>query len=73
MDTVHAYGVSTTRYLQTHYRDTQSWFLFVSMAADLRNTFFVFFPVCFHLRESVGVKLVWVAVVGDWLNLIFKW
>ncbi|KAL0992916.1 hypothetical protein UPYG_G00100920 [Umbra pygmaea] len=72
MDTVHSYGVSSTQYLQTHYRDTQSWFLFISMAADLRNTFFVFFPVLFHLRESVGVKLVWVAVVGDWLNLIFK-
>uniref|UniRef100_A0AAZ3RK56 Glucose-6-phosphatase catalytic subunit 1 n=1 Tax=Oncorhynchus tshawytscha TaxID=74940 RepID=A0AAZ3RK56_ONCTS len=57
MDTVHAYGVSATRYLQTHYRDTQSWFLFVSMVADLRNTLFVFFPVCFHLRESVGVKI----------------
>uniref|UniRef100_A0A8C7CHY8 Glucose-6-phosphatase catalytic subunit 1 n=1 Tax=Oncorhynchus kisutch TaxID=8019 RepID=A0A8C7CHY8_ONCKI len=70
---LHAYGVSTTRYLQTHYRDTQSWFLFVSMVADLRNTLFVFFLVCFHLRESVGIKLVWVAVVGDWLNLIFKW
>ncbi|XP_010864126.2 glucose-6-phosphatase isoform X2 [Esox lucius] len=73
METVHSYGVSTTQYLQTHYKDTQSWFLLVSMVADLRNTFFVFFPVLFHLHESVGVKLIWVAVVGDWLNLILKW
>uniref|UniRef100_A0A8C7CHS1 Glucose-6-phosphatase n=1 Tax=Oncorhynchus kisutch TaxID=8019 RepID=A0A8C7CHS1_ONCKI len=72
-DNTHRTMVLTTRYLQTHYRDTQSWFLFVSMVADLRNTLFVFFLVCFHLRESVGIKLVWVAVVGDWLNLIFKW
>ncbi|KAG7492353.1 hypothetical protein MATL_G00013410 [Megalops atlanticus] len=73
MDTIHGFGVSTTQYLQTHYKDAQGWFLFVSFAADLRNTFFVFFPIWFHLRESVGVKLIWVAVIGDWLNLVFKW
>ncbi|XP_048871182.1 glucose-6-phosphatase catalytic subunit 1-like [Brienomyrus brachyistius] len=73
MDAMHDFGVSTTQYLQTNYRDAQGWFLFVSFAADLRNTFFVFFPIWFHLRESVGIKLIWVAVVGDWLNLVFKW
>ncbi|XP_066554748.1 glucose-6-phosphatase catalytic subunit 1-like [Amia ocellicauda] len=73
MDAVHGYGVSTVEYLQTHYRGAQSWFLFISFAADLRNTFFVFFPVWFHLCESVGIKLVWTAVIGDWLNLVFKW
>ncbi|XP_060794880.1 glucose-6-phosphatase catalytic subunit 1 isoform X3 [Neoarius graeffei] len=73
MDAVHGYGVSTTQYLQTHYKDAQGWFLFVSFAADLRNTFFIFFPIWFHLRTSVGIKLIWVAVVGDWLNLVFKW
>ncbi|KAJ8414450.1 hypothetical protein AAFF_G00053200 [Aldrovandia affinis] len=73
MDAMHGFGVSSTHYLQTHYKDAQGWFLFVSFAADLRNTFFVFFPIWFHLRESVGVKLIWVAVIGDWLNLVFKW
>ena len=31
------------------------------------------FPIWFHLREAVGIKLLWVAVIGDWLNLVFKW
>nr|XP_006638246.1 PREDICTED: glucose-6-phosphatase isoform X1 [Lepisosteus oculatus] len=73
MDLVHDYGVGAVQYLQTHYRDAQGWFLLVSFIADLRNTFFILFPIWFHLRESVGVKLIWVAVVGDWLNLVFKW
>lgn len=73
MDTLHGFGVSSTQYLQTHYKDAQGWFLFVSFAADLRNTFFIFFPIWFHLKESVGIKLIWVAVIGDWLNLVFKW
>ncbi|KAG5854947.1 hypothetical protein ANANG_G00043480 [Anguilla anguilla] len=72
MDAMHGFGVTSTHYLQTHYKDAQGWFLFVSFAADLRNTFFVFFPIWFHLRESVGIKLIWVAVIGDWLNLVFK-
>ncbi|KAM6898766.1 glucose-6-phosphatase catalytic subunit 1 [Lycodopsis pacificus] len=73
MDAMQGFGVSTTRYLQTNYQDAQGWFLWVSWAADLRNTFFIFFPLWFHLRSSVGIKLIWVAVIGDWLNLVFKW
>ncbi|XP_029933560.1 glucose-6-phosphatase catalytic subunit 1 isoform X3 [Myripristis murdjan] len=73
MDTMQGFGVSTTHYLQTNYKDAQSLFLWVSWAADLRNTFFIFFPLWFHLRSSVGIKLIWVAVIGDWLNLVFKW
>uniref|UniRef100_A0A3P8R6D9 Glucose-6-phosphatase catalytic subunit 1 n=1 Tax=Astatotilapia calliptera TaxID=8154 RepID=A0A3P8R6D9_ASTCA len=73
MDAVQGFGVSSTHYLQTNYKDAQGLFLWVSWAADLRNTFFIFFPLWFHLRASVGIKLIWVAVIGDWLNLVFKW
>uniref|UniRef100_A0A3P8S7Y2 Glucose-6-phosphatase n=1 Tax=Amphiprion percula TaxID=161767 RepID=A0A3P8S7Y2_AMPPE len=73
MDTLQGFGVSSTHYLQTNYKDAQGLFLWVSWAADLRNTFFIFFPLWFHLRASVGIKLIWVAVIGDWLNLVFKW
>ncbi|XP_053870058.1 glucose-6-phosphatase catalytic subunit 1-like [Malaclemys terrapin pileata] len=73
MDFVHSSGVQMTRYLQEHYQGSQDWFLFISFAADLRNTFFILFPIWFHLCEAVGVKLIWVAVIGDWLNLVFKW
>ncbi|XP_028841753.1 glucose-6-phosphatase b [Denticeps clupeoides] len=73
MDTIHRYGVSSTQYLQVHYPNMQDWFLFISAVADLRTTFLVFFPVWFHFQAATGVKLVWVAVVGDWLNLVCKW
>ena len=73
MDALQGFGVSSTSYLQTNYPDARGLFLCVSWAADLRNTFFIFFPLWFHLRPSVGIKLIWVAVIGDWLNLVFKW
>uniref|UniRef100_A0A8C3HTR2 Glucose-6-phosphatase catalytic subunit 1 n=1 Tax=Chrysemys picta bellii TaxID=8478 RepID=A0A8C3HTR2_CHRPI len=69
MNVLHDMGIQATRYLQEHYQGSQDWFLFISFAADLRNTFFILFPIWFHLCEAVGVKLIWVAVIGDWLNL----
>ncbi|KAL2101484.1 hypothetical protein ACEWY4_003245 [Coilia grayii] len=73
MDAVHSYGVQITRYLQENYADAQGWFLFVSSAADLRTTFLILFPLLFHLQPATGVRLVWVAVLGDWVNLVCKW
>uniref|UniRef100_A0A8D0GGU4 Glucose-6-phosphatase n=1 Tax=Sphenodon punctatus TaxID=8508 RepID=A0A8D0GGU4_SPHPU len=73
MNMLHDSGIQATHYLQVNYQGSQDWFLFVSFAADLRNTFFILFPIWFHLCEAVGIKLLWVAVIGDWLNLVFKW
>ncbi|KAG1954644.1 glucose-6-phosphatase a, catalytic subunit, tandem duplicate 1 [Pimephales promelas] len=73
MDLLHSWGVNLAVRLQTEYRDYENLFQWVSSVADLHTTFFVFFPIWFHLRRDVGVKLIWVAVVGDWLNLVLKW
>ncbi|XP_068120601.1 glucose-6-phosphatase catalytic subunit 1 [Hyperolius riggenbachi] len=73
MDVLHDFGIQMVQYLQVNYKSSQDWFMFISFAADLRNTFFIFFPIWFHLWEPVGIKLIWVAVIGDWLNLVFKW
>ncbi|XP_028930543.1 glucose-6-phosphatase [Ornithorhynchus anatinus] len=73
MDWLHDLGVRAARYLQETFPGAEGWFLLVSALADLRNVFFVLFPAWFYLRRPVAVRLVWVAVVGDWLNLVFKW
>ncbi|XP_067397511.1 glucose-6-phosphatase catalytic subunit 1-like [Emydura macquarii macquarii] len=73
MDLLHSAGVQVVQYLQENYQGSQDWFLFVSFAADLKTTFFILFPIWFHLCEAVGIKLIWVAVIGDWFNLVFKW
>uniref|UniRef100_A0AAY4C499 Glucose-6-phosphatase n=1 Tax=Denticeps clupeoides TaxID=299321 RepID=A0AAY4C499_9TELE len=73
MDLLHSWGVSLAAHLQTEFRAYESWFQLASSVADLHTTFFVFFPVWFYLHRRVAIKLVWVAVVGDWLNLVLKW
>ncbi|XP_051522668.1 glucose-6-phosphatase catalytic subunit 1-like [Myxocyprinus asiaticus] len=73
MDLLHSWGVNLAIHLQTEYRDYENVFQWVSSVADLHTTFFVFFPIWFYLCRDVAVKLIWVAVVGDWLNLVLKW
>uniref|UniRef100_A0A8C8VF06 Glucose-6-phosphatase n=1 Tax=Pelusios castaneus TaxID=367368 RepID=A0A8C8VF06_9SAUR len=73
MDLLHSAGVQVVQYLQENYQSSQDWFLFISFAADLKTTFFIFFPIWFQFCEAVGIKLIWVAVIGDWFNLVFKW
>ncbi|MBN3323516.1 G6PC phosphatase, partial [Atractosteus spatula] len=73
MDLLHSAGVNLTAHLQAHYRGYEGLFNLASSVADLHTPFFVFFPVWFHLRREAGIKLIWVAVIGDWLNLVLKW
>ncbi|KAL7857560.1 hypothetical protein SRHO_G00164590 [Serrasalmus rhombeus] len=73
MDLLHSWGVSLAVHLQTEYSAYESWFQVVSSVADLHTTFFIFFPIWFHLKRDVAIKLIWVAVIGDWFNLVLKW
>ncbi|CAB1311981.1 unnamed protein product, partial [Coregonus sp. 'balchen'] len=58
MDLFHSWGVEVAIHLQTQYGHYEGWFSLY---------------IWFHLCRDVGVKLIWVAVIGDWLNLVRKW
>lgn len=73
MDLLHSWGVELTVYLQTKYSSYDDLFSLASTVADLHTTFFFFFPIWFHLRRDTALRLIWVAVIGDWLNLVLKW
>lgn len=73
MDLVHSWGVELAVYLQTQHSGYQDVFNVASTVADLHTTFFFFFPIWFHLRRDAALRLIWVAVLGDWLNLVLKW
>lgn len=73
MDFVYSFGVQVIQYLQNNYWQYHDFIDFVSVVGDPRNIFSVYFPLWFHLSHNVGTKMIWVAVIGDWFNLIFKW
>ncbi|KAM9837873.1 glucose-6-phosphatase catalytic subunit 1-like [Aulostomus maculatus] len=73
MDLLHSWGVELAVHLQTRYSHYESWFCLASSVADLHFTFFCWFPIWFYLQKDAGLRLIWVAVIGDWLNLVLKW
>ncbi|XP_030610803.1 glucose-6-phosphatase a, catalytic subunit, tandem duplicate 1 [Archocentrus centrarchus] len=73
MDLLHSWGVELAVYLQTRYSRYEGLFDLASTVADLHTTFFWLFPIWFHLRRDTALRLIWVAVIGDWLNLVLKW
>uniref|UniRef100_A0A3P8TX55 Glucose-6-phosphatase n=1 Tax=Amphiprion percula TaxID=161767 RepID=A0A3P8TX55_AMPPE len=73
MDFVYSFGVLVIQHLQSNYREYHDFLNFMSTVGDPRNIFSVYFPLWFHLSHNMGTKMMWVAVVGDWFNLIFKW
>ncbi|XP_075334638.1 glucose-6-phosphatase 2-like [Odontesthes bonariensis] len=73
MDFIHSFGVLVIQHLQSNYREYHSFLNFMSIVGDPRNIFSVYFPLWFHFNHNVGTKMIWVAVIGDWFNLIFKW
>ncbi|XP_041671668.1 glucose-6-phosphatase a, catalytic subunit, tandem duplicate 1 [Cheilinus undulatus] len=73
MDLLHSWGVELAIHLQTKYTKYEGLFSLASTVADLHTAFFWFFPIWFHLRRDTGLRLIWVAVIGDWLNLVLKW
>ncbi|XP_060884475.1 glucose-6-phosphatase a, catalytic subunit, tandem duplicate 1 [Labrus mixtus] len=73
MDLLHSWGVELAVHLQTKYDKYEGLFSRASTVADLHTAFFWFFPIWFHLRRDTGLRLIWVAVIGDWLNLVLKW
>ncbi|XP_042172666.1 glucose-6-phosphatase 2 isoform X2 [Oncorhynchus tshawytscha] len=73
MDLIHSSGVLVIQHLQSNYKDYHDFLDFMSSVGDPRNIFSLYFPLWFQLSQIVGTKMIWVAVIGDWFNLIFKW
>uniref|UniRef100_A0A5F8HCR0 Glucose-6-phosphatase catalytic subunit 2 n=1 Tax=Monodelphis domestica TaxID=13616 RepID=A0A5F8HCR0_MONDO len=72
MGFLHRNGIIVIHHLQKGFGAYHDFLNFLSSVGDPRNIFSVYFPL-FQLNQTVGTKMIWVAVIGDWFNLIFKW
>ncbi|XP_077583865.1 glucose-6-phosphatase 2-like [Stigmatopora nigra] len=73
MEFLYSHEVSIIQHLQNSYGEYRDFLSLISTVGDPRNIFCIYFPLWFHLSHSVGTKMIWAAVFGDWFNLIFKW
>ncbi|KAB0381370.1 hypothetical protein FD755_009154 [Muntiacus reevesi] len=62
MDFFHRNGVLIIQHLQKDYRAYYNFLYFMSNVGDPRNIFSIYFPLWFQLNQTVGTKMILVAI-----------
>uniref|UniRef100_A0A8C3SSX2 Glucose-6-phosphatase 3 n=1 Tax=Chelydra serpentina TaxID=8475 RepID=A0A8C3SSX2_CHESE len=73
MDAVYSSGVLFAEMLQTGPPWLERIWLWVTYVADPQCIFVVFFPLAYFLDRKVGVAVLWIGLVSEWLNVVAKW
>ncbi|XP_053309834.1 glucose-6-phosphatase 3 [Spea bombifrons] len=73
MDEVHSAGVTIAGVLQKHLPGSEEFWLWVTYLGDPSCVFLLYFPSAYAFQRRLGVTLLWLALISEWLNLIFKW
>uniref|UniRef100_A0A0B6Z7U8 glucose-6-phosphatase n=1 Tax=Arion vulgaris TaxID=1028688 RepID=A0A0B6Z7U8_9EUPU len=73
MDSLHIWGIAVIQNIQTIFQDYSGVMMFLSYIGDPRFAFIFYFPVGYILHCSVGKRVMWVAVITEWLNAVAKW
>jgi len=37
------------------------------------NAFILYFPITFHCNRLLGIRLLWIAALSEWINTVLKW
>uniref|UniRef100_A0A8B9QN91 Glucose-6-phosphatase n=1 Tax=Apteryx owenii TaxID=8824 RepID=A0A8B9QN91_APTOW len=73
MDVLHTAGIHFAEVLQSGPPWLEKFWLSVTSLADPKSIFTVCFPLAYFLDRKVGVSVLWIGLVSEWLNVIFKW
>ncbi|XP_062813472.1 glucose-6-phosphatase 3 isoform X2 [Anolis carolinensis] len=74
MDVFYSSGVWFAELLQRSLPGLESFWLWMTFLGDPRCVFIIYFPLAyFLLDQKVGVKVLWLGLISEWLNLVFKW
>ncbi|NXD18565.1 G6PC3 phosphatase, partial [Nothocercus nigrocapillus] len=73
MDVLHAAGIRCAEALQAGPPCLETFWLSVTSLADPKSIFTVCFPLAYFLDRDVGVSVLWVGLLAEWLNVVSKW
>ncbi|RWS00440.1 glucose-6-phosphatase-like protein, partial [Dinothrombium tinctorium] len=73
MDMVHESSVSAIALLQNRFHQQRDFMFKISTLFDPRYAFLFFAPLVFSLDRYTGRKVMWAAVVAEWVNMLLKW
>ncbi|KAJ1136368.1 hypothetical protein NDU88_002785 [Pleurodeles waltl] len=73
MEVLHENGIVMAEVLQDRLLGLEKFWLWATHLGDPKSVFIVFFPIAYFLDRKVGVAVLWIALISEWLNLVFKW
>ncbi|KAM8946287.1 glucose-6-phosphatase 3 [Pelodytes ibericus] len=73
MDEVHSAGIALAGVLQTRLAGSESFWLWVTYLGDPSSVFLIYFPLAYAYQHRLGVTVLWLTLISEWLNVVFKW
>lgn len=73
MEALHTAGIHFAEVLQSGPPWMENFWITITSVADPKCIFTVCFPLAYFLDRKVGVAVLWVGLVAEWLNVVFKW
>ncbi|XP_071943289.1 glucose-6-phosphatase 3-like [Antedon mediterranea] len=72
MDDLCSYEIDVIYNLQNTLAKHDTAMLYISHLSDPPSSFLFYFPIVFSLNQVVGLKVLWAAVISEWMNAILK-
>ncbi|XP_074417769.1 glucose-6-phosphatase 3 [Larus michahellis] len=73
MDALHTTGIHFAEVLQAGPPCLEKFWISVTSLADPKCVFTICFPLAYFLDRKVGVSVLWIGLVSEWLNVVLKW
>nr|XP_045014673.1 glucose-6-phosphatase 3 isoform X2 [Jaculus jaculus] len=66
-------GIAMAAALQNQLPWLENVWLWVTFLGDPKSLFVFYFPAAYYISRRVGISVLWISFITEWLNLVFKW
>lgn len=73
MEAIHTKGIWMAEYLQQQTKNLEQFWLTITHFGDPQVGFLFVFPLTYFVCNRLGVAVLWVSALSEWLNLMLKW
>ncbi|XP_011913598.1 glucose-6-phosphatase 3 isoform X2 [Papio anubis] len=73
MESTLGVGIVIAEALQNQLAWLENVWLWVTFLGDPKILFLFYFPAAYYASRRVGIAVLWISLITEWLNLIFKW
>nr|XP_012642145.1 glucose-6-phosphatase 3 isoform X2 [Microcebus murinus] len=73
MESTLGMGIAIAEALQNQLPWLEDVWLWVTFLGDPKILFLFYFPVAYYASRRVGIAVLWISLITEWLNLVFKW